>query len=321
MPKVSVIVPIYNAQQFLEETLLSLYCQTLSDIEILCVDDGSTDKSCNILKAASERDTRIRIFNKANGGVGSARNLGLERAAGEYLLFIDADDVVSDDYIAQLYSSTLPEKPDIVVTGNVLNYWPDGSKTLRNVGVTGEATLNNSPAKKAPLITVTGLVWNKLYRTAFIHGIGLQHYPKKSVVEDNYFIICSVALATSIKTISRGAYLYRQFPESMTNARKKPDDTSIYDVYNKARAFVFASSIIGDAAGEWDAIITKRQQIDLTNYHYELRPPERAKFRELAKRETQGRVNIVRPKNENWGIMKFYIKSLLIPLGFYRPLK
>ncbi|UQG60429.1 glycosyltransferase family 2 protein [Marinobacter sp. M3C] len=318
MPKVSVIVPIYNAQQFLEETLQSLYHQTLSDIEILCVDDGSTDKSCDILKAASERDTRIRIFNKANGGVGSARNLGLASAAGEYLLFIDADDIVSEDYLEQLYSSTLPEKPDIVVTGNVLNYWPDGSKTLRNVGVTGEATLT-ALAEKAPLITVTALIWNKLYRTAFIRSIGLQHYRGKSVVEDNYFVICSVALATSIKTISRGTYLYRQLPQSMSNTRKRPDDTSIYDVYDKARAFVFASPGLSDEASEWDAIITKRQKIDLTNYHYELNPPERAKFRELAKHMTQRRVIIVKPRNESWVIIKFHIKSMLSAIGLYRP--
>ena len=318
MAKVSVVVPVYNAEQFLEETLASLLRQTLSDIEILCVDDGSTDRSPDILIAEAKQDRRIQVFQKANGGVGSARNLGLKNATGEYLCFIDSDDVVSDDYLQELYAAASGEKPDIVVTGNVLEYWPDGSKNSRNVGVMGEALLT-TPAQKAPLITSTGLTQNKIYRTAFIRDIGLQHCQGKSVSEDNYFTICSVALASSIKTTVRGTYLYRQRPESITKSKKRPDDVSMYDVYDKARAFILASLGGDRATGDWEPIITERQKTDLTNFHYELPPPERSRFRKLAERRSGGRVCIPKPGNESQAIIKFHIKSVLAAIGLYHP--
>ncbi len=318
MPKVSVVIPVYNAQQFLDETLTSLRRQNLEDIEVLCVDDGSTDQSREILTAVAAEDPRFRVLEKTNGGVGSARNLGLASATGEYLSFIDSDDVVSEDYLEQLYASTSPEKPDIVVTGNVLEYWPDGSKNSRNVGVK-EETILTTPAEKAPIVTATGLTQNKIYRTAFIRDIGLQHYSGKSVSEDNYFTICSVALAGTVKTVLKGTYLYRQRPHSITKTRKRPDDLSMYDVYEKARSFALALAPPSDDAREWEGIITQRQQIDLTNYHYDLPPPDRAKFRALAKRMTEGRIRIPPPRNESRAIIKSYIKSALGAVGLYHP--
>lgn len=316
MAKVSVVVPVFNAEEYLDETLASLCRQTLDDLEFICVDDGSTDRSRDILGAMADRDPRFRLIEKANGGVGSARNLGIESTTGEYLSFIDSDDIVSDDYLEELYSSTSPEKPDIVVTGNVLEYWPDGRRNARNVGVTGDALLI-TPGEKAPLITSTGLTQNKLYRSAFIHGIGLRHYSGKSVSEDNYFNICAIALARSIKTIRKGSYFYRQRPQSLTKVRKRPDDVSIYDVYKQARAFVATATGHDQLASEWEPIIRARQQTDLTNYHFELSPPDRAGFREQTLRLTGGRIRIPRPDNERRTIIKFHIKSALASIGLY----
>lgn len=318
MAKVSVVVPVFDAEEYLDETLTSLCRQTLDDIEIICVDDGSTDRSRDILRAMADGDPRIQVIEKANGGVGSARNLGIESATGEYLSFIDSDDVVSDDYLEELYSSTLPEKPDIVVTGNVLEYWPDGRKNSRNVGVTGDALLI-TPDEKAPLITSTGLTQNKLYRSTFIHRLGLRHYTGKSVSEDNYFTICAVALAESIRTLQKGTYLYRQRPQSITKSRKRPDDVSMYDVYDQARAFVSTAAGHEKFASEWEPIISKRQQTDLTNYHFELAPPDRAGFREQTARLTGDRIRIPRPDNERRAIIKFHIKSALASIGLYHP--
>lgn len=316
MPKVSVVIPVYNAQEYLNETLSCLRRQKLEDIEVLCVNDGSTDRSEDILKAVAEEDRRFQVFEKTNGGVGSARNLGLGSANGEYLCFVDSDDVISEDYLEQLYASTSPEKPDIVVTGNVVEYWPDGSTNSRNVGVKEEAILT-TPAEKAPIITATGLTQNKLYRTEFIRSIGLEHYSGKSVSEDNYFTICSVALASTVKTIFKGTYFYRQRPHSITKTRKQPNDLSMYDVYYKARSFILASPC--DEIDEWEGVITERQQIDLTNYHNELTPPDRPRFRALVERMSEGRIRIPRPRTENRAIIKFYIKSALGAVGLYSP--
>ncbi len=92
MPKVSIIVPVYNVEKYLSTCLDSLINQTLKDIEIICINDGSTDNSLNILNEYAQKDTRIIVINKENSGPGSCRNLGIEKATGEYIQFVDSDD-------------------------------------------------------------------------------------------------------------------------------------------------------------------------------------------------------------------------------------
>ena len=96
MALVSVIIPVYNLEKYLKQCLESVVSQTLKDIEILCVNDGSTDSSLEILEEYASRDTRIRIINQENHGAGNARNTGLNIAAGEYLYFLDGDDYIEN---------------------------------------------------------------------------------------------------------------------------------------------------------------------------------------------------------------------------------
>lgn len=95
--KISIIVPIYNCEKYLEQCIGSLVKQTYSDIEIILVNDGSTDSSLSICKKYSETDDRIQVINKKNGGVSSARNVGIKVSTGEYVIFVDADDWLSLD--------------------------------------------------------------------------------------------------------------------------------------------------------------------------------------------------------------------------------
>ena len=95
---ISIIVPIYNKEKYLEKCLDSLLNQTYRELEILLVDDGSTDKSLEICRSYAEKDERIRVFSKKNGGVASARNLGVRESLGEYLSFVDPDDYVHPEY-------------------------------------------------------------------------------------------------------------------------------------------------------------------------------------------------------------------------------
>ena len=105
MPKISVIVPVYNVEKYLKECLDSIINQTFKDIEIICVNNGSTDSSCEILNEYAKNDNRIKIINSENIGVGNARNLGLQAVTGEYISFVDSDDFLNTD----TYSNTLPE--------------------------------------------------------------------------------------------------------------------------------------------------------------------------------------------------------------------
>ena len=104
MSKVSVIIPVYNAQDYLERCLFSVCNQTLEDIEIICVNDASTDKSINILNQYAQKYSNIKVIDcKVNGGESKARNIGLEKATGEYLGFVDNDDEIDLDFYEKLY--------------------------------------------------------------------------------------------------------------------------------------------------------------------------------------------------------------------------
>lgn len=114
MEKISIIVPVYNSEKYLDKCLDTLCNQTLKKIEIIMVNDGSTDNSENIIKDRVKKDSRIKLYNKKNGGQASARNLGLTKATGEYIAFIDSDDYIEFDFCEKLYNVAKKNNSDIV---------------------------------------------------------------------------------------------------------------------------------------------------------------------------------------------------------------
>ena len=120
MIKVSVIIPVYNVEKYLEECLNSVISQTLKDVEIICVDDCSTDNSCLILDKYKDIDSRIILIrHDINRGLGPARNSGLAIANGEYILYIDSDDYISNDYVETLYVTAKKYNSDVVSNLNI----------------------------------------------------------------------------------------------------------------------------------------------------------------------------------------------------------
>ncbi|MBL0052074.1 MAG: glycosyltransferase family 2 protein [Bacteroidetes bacterium] len=117
MPKISVVVPVYNTASYLAECLNSIMNQTFNDIEIICVNDGSTDDSPLMLESFKNKDERIVVINKKNGGLSSARNTGIKHAKGEYVYFIDSDDYLELDAFERLNKSILEDKPQVVCFG------------------------------------------------------------------------------------------------------------------------------------------------------------------------------------------------------------
>ena len=113
-PKISIIVPVYNAEKYLHRCIDSILTQTFSDFELLLIDDGSTDKSGQLCNEYASKDNRVKVFHKQNGGVSSARNLGLDNAKGEWIAFVDSDDSVMNTYLSELISSN---DVDLVVSG------------------------------------------------------------------------------------------------------------------------------------------------------------------------------------------------------------
>ena len=121
MPKVSVVMPVYNASRFLNDSVDSILNQTLNDLELICVDDGSSDDSLDILNSYMEKDSRVRVFSLKHQGGGNARNYGLEKITGEYLFCMDADDILDLNAFEDFYRIASEKKLDFLVF-KAINY-------------------------------------------------------------------------------------------------------------------------------------------------------------------------------------------------------
>ena len=126
MPKVSVVIPVYNTDSLLNRTLASVTQQTLTDIEILCVDDCSTDHSLDILKEWEQKDPRVHIIAlEQNGGVSRARNTGIDESRGDYIFFLDSDDWIDPDYLEAMYTKARETGQDVVLNVNYLKEYEE----------------------------------------------------------------------------------------------------------------------------------------------------------------------------------------------------
>ena len=197
MPKVSVVLPIYNVEKYLRKCLDSVINQTLKDIEIICVNDCSTDSCETIIREYINKDDRIKLINhKENQGLGSARNSGLLESSAEYVSFIDSDDFVSDNFVEELYNTAIKNDADIVFTNNIytvnennikpyyhnrLNIW---KKKFKNSYIEGISNFNvNTPEKESTPEYPLVVAWNKLYNKSFLTKHKLL-YSKYRLAED-----------------------------------------------------------------------------------------------------------------------------------------
>lgn len=169
-PLVSIVIPVYNVSAYLPECLESLMYQTYPNIEILVIDDGSTDGSGEICEAYARKDSRIRLFHQENHGISFARNVGISRARGEFLMFLDSDDWVERDAVEILLRAMLPSRADIVIAGYAEEY---KGKTVRP-SLHQEPFFTVSGASVLPDFfggRISGLPWDKLYRAGCFEEI------------------------------------------------------------------------------------------------------------------------------------------------------
>lgn len=214
MVKVSVVVPVYNVEKYLAKCLQSLIGQTLKDIEIVVVNDGSADGSQKIADEFKERYPEIiKCVVKENGGVGSARNAGLERASGEYIAFIDSDDYVKADMLERLYDSAKKHDSDVAIGGNI--YVDENGDVLREEIFSYGKECFNADETRDVLLSSIG-VCNKIYRADFLRKIGAKFRVQKWY-EDFDFIIKVLLSAQRISVVEDAFYYYLQRQGSIMN--------------------------------------------------------------------------------------------------------
>ena len=208
MPTVSIIIPVYNMEQHLHRCLDSVLQQSFSDFEALCINDGSTDSSLNILNQYAKQDTRIKIITQSNQGLSQARNTGLRAAQGVYISFIDSDDYVDKSFIEDLYRQALLSQADMVMTN--IKYWV-GKQLIQRQCHQPEAISFADKIKAIP----NGSCCNKLYKLSFLQNHHLS-FPQGLYWEDNLFTIQACYYSNKLSIINGGSYNYIQNSQSIS---------------------------------------------------------------------------------------------------------
>lgn len=224
MKKISVIIPIYNVEKFLRECIDSVINQTYKNLEIILVNDGSTDSSGKICDEYKEKDFRIKVIHKQNGGLSSSRNAGLEIATGDYLMFCDSDDYFLPNSCKILLNEIESKNADYVI-GNYQNCTEEGQlwdNPVFNKDKYKNFKLDIKDYQKSFFI-MNSSVCNKIFRTSFIRDLNLK-FVEKVPAEDAIFTTYCFIKSKSVYYINDVIYIYRQRSESNSisnNSTKK----------------------------------------------------------------------------------------------------
>lgn len=223
-PLISIIVPVYNASAYLEECIQSILCQTYKKIEVICVNDGSTDESLNILRRFQEADGRLIIINKDNAGVSAARNDGIARSSGEYLMFVDSDDWIEINTCEQIIENNTIDA-DILMWSYISEGTSGSRKKVlfesnceftsseikeklhrRCIGLVGEEL------RHPELMDSLSTVWGKLYRRSLVMSDNIQFVDLREIgtYEDGLFNLSTFESAKSVVYVNQHLYHYRR---------------------------------------------------------------------------------------------------------------
>ena len=216
--KVSVIMPVYNAGEYLHRAISDVLGQTLREIELICIDDGSTDNSLKIIKEFHDNDDRVRIVTENNAGASIARNKGIVRARGEYMIFLDADDFYEPQLLATLYDAAKKDNLDIAVARfDIYNesqnkYVTPADEPHSHIFAPGVVTSKNQYPDQI-LQSTTGYVWNKLFSTSFVRDKDLSFDSELYVFEDVHFVCAAMSLAEHVARVDDVLIHHRVYSE------------------------------------------------------------------------------------------------------------
>ena len=234
--KLSIIVPVYNSEKFLNKCIESLRNQTIKDIEIILINDGSTDGSLEICKEFAQKDSRIKVFSQENSGQATARNVGLDNAAGEYITFADADDWVDNDYYEKLMDTAIRHNAD-VSCASIIRERKNSNKY--RILYTEEKEYVN-PQEKIDITRCPDMcyVWNKVYRASFLKNINLK-FVYGRYCEDIDFVTRAVYFSNKIVTVPNTYYHYWVNTNSTVKTMMKSDKKRADYIFAKGNMIRF----------------------------------------------------------------------------------
>ncbi len=260
-PKLSILVPIYNVEPYLQQALSSLINQTLREIEIICINDGSTDGSLTIIQEFARQDSRIKLIDKSNSGYGASMNLGLKRAKGQYIGILEPDDWVEPEAFATLYQAAQSTHADVVKA----NFYrcrtlKDGqTQNLKVTEITSRGEIN--PRKDRKVFQFAPAIWSAIYRRDFLKENQIQFLPTPGAsYQDLSFSFKVWALAKKVVLLPEAFVHYRIDNEnSSVNNPKKVN--CVVEEYAEIETFLCERGIFPDFGETMNAA-------KFRNYHW-----------------------------------------------------
>ena len=235
MCKISVLIPVYNTEKYLKKCLDSVINQTLEDIEIIIVNDGSKDNSQKIIDEYARKDNRIKYYIQENSGLGATRNKGIELATGEYIAFLDSDDWVENEYYELMYNNAIQSNSDIVISDYIVDTY--------NVSTIYKNEYNEHSKedylKEVAMRNTSAFSWNKLYKRKLIIENNLSFPIRDNFenIEDQYFTIKTIYLAKNISFLNIPLIHYIVRDNSIVNAYQKNLVLDGLNFYNQMNEF------------------------------------------------------------------------------------
>lgn len=249
MVKVSIVVPIYNVETYLPECLDSIINQTLRDIEIICVDDGSKDNSLKICNDYAKRDSRVKVITKPNAGYGNSMNMGMDAACGEYIGIVESDDWVEKTMFADLYRAAKKHNADIVKS-DYYEFSTTGGAVQEYIQTPTDAKYYNkviSAYDTEQIYHFRMNTWTGIYKTEMIRLYNIRHNETPGAsYQDNGFWFKTISIASRVVYVDKAYYHYRQDnPNSSINSKGKV--FCMCDEYKFIREFIDANPDVKNA--------------------------------------------------------------------------
>lgn len=230
--KISVIIPIYKVEKYLEKCVKSVLNQTYKNLEVILVDDGSPDNCGKICDMFAERDKRIFVIHKENGGISDARNVGLRKATGEYIAFVDSDDYIEPDMYEELLQHIKKDRSELAIC----NFWyvdemgtsideRNNDLPIRDEVISGDEALARLAEKKYWYYVTA---WNKLYQKQLLEGI---EFPKGKIREDEFVAHHVLYKCKRISCVKKPLYQYVQRKHSIMNSSFTAESLDVVDSF------------------------------------------------------------------------------------------
>ena len=249
--KVSVIIPVYNAEEFLDDCLTTIFAQTLKEIEVICVNDGSKDKSLDVLKRYKKQDERMVVIDQQNQGAGAARNVGLSIAKGEYLSFLDADDFYEKDMLEKAYAAAKKADADVCVFDadlfdDLTKEYRPCTWAFRRQYFEDQVVFNPKeyPNNENIFRMFNGWPWDKLFKRKFVQREGIV-YQNLRTTNDMFFVFIALAKAERIVTLDE-CLIHQRVSVSNSLSRTREKSWDCFYLGLKAMHEELESSNLGD---------------------------------------------------------------------------